>query len=71
MCAILPTRASQLLETIAEKFKKKGLFSFYLSPDAELKKLSTCKSKIESCVSVLTMALSAQLNVNVRASHAS
>jgi hypothetical protein len=57
--------AKELLETIAEKFKKKGLFKFYLSPDAELKKLAACSAKIDSCVSVLTMALSAQLNVNV------
>ena len=55
----------QLLEAIAQKKKQKGLFKFYLSPDAELKKLAQCKAKIDSCVSILTMAFTAQLNVNV------
>ena len=65
LCLLALYLDHQLLEAIAQKKKQKGLFKFYLSPDAELKKLAQCKAKIDSCVSILTMAFTAQLNVNV------
>jgi hypothetical protein len=53
---------------VAEKKSRKGLAKYYADPDSELKKLASCNKKLDSCVSVLTLALSAQLNVNVRES---